>query len=303
MKKIRFSFVAVIIFLLAFSGCGTPAPILSPTPSLTATVLPPTFNSPLPAVTLSADTASVKTTLELQRNGKTYEILVGYVGYNAGNSATPIPNLINAQGGDSVSLKWSSDIDKDGEIEYIVSSLNCAGANCLEAEAPYVYETIQVYKYDLAGDKYLIADKFQAKLPAVKTYMDVDHDGNPELITSNYGFCYLCTAYRVQFSPITILQFEQGKFRDITEKFPDLIEKDSVKLLEEAKTNTYEGSVPLASYFYDMYRLGKAIEAREVVLQICEKTVKPNEGVPGVFSCNKYLESIEIEIKRYESKP
>jgi hypothetical protein len=59
---------------------------------------------------------------------------------------------------------------------------------------------------------------------------------------------------------------------------------------------------PKPSYFYDMYRLGKATEAKQVVLQICETTVKPIEGTPE-FDCNKYLESIETEIKRYESKP
>jgi hypothetical protein len=307
MKKVIILSLTIIIALL-ITACGSPTSTFSsvnitPSPSITNAPIPSSTPFLFPTSSVSESPAIVRISLELHRNGKTYEIIVGSADYNnGGNNATPRPYIIDTQGVNSASLKWYGDIDKDGETEYIVSLLTCAVAHCLAEEAPYVYETIQVYKYDLANDKYFVVDKFQAKLPAVKTYMDVDHDGNPELITRNYGFCYLCTPYRVEFSPITILQFEQGKFKDITHRFPDLIEKDAHELLEMAKTNKYEGSVPLASYFYDMYRLGKTTEAGQVVLQICEKTVKLIEGAPG-FDCNKYLESIETEISRYESKP
>jgi hypothetical protein len=225
----------------------------------------------------------VKISLEFPRNGKIYETTID------GNYKT-----INR-----VDIKWSGDIDKDGEIEYIVSLLDCGGANCLET--PWINEVIQVHKYDLANDKYFVADKFMAKYPAVKTYTDTNKDGNPELITNNHGFCFMgCQPYG--YSAVTVLQFKQGKFIDITKEFPDVIEQDSARLLEMAKASKYEGSFPLASYFYDMYRLGKATDAKKVVFEICEKTVKPIEGTPE-FDCTKYLESIETEIRRYESKP
>ena len=306
MKKIIILSLTIIIsFLINACGSSTsfsPANI-TPSLSITNTLIPSSTPFLFPISSTSESPAIVRISLELHRNGKAYEIIVGSADYNNnGNNATPRPYIIDTNGVNSASLKWYGDIDKDGETEYIVSLLICAVAHCLAAEAPYIYETIQVYKYDLANDKYFVADKFTAKLPAVKTYTDVDQDGNPELITNNYGYCYDCGPYMMELSTVTVLQYKQGKFTDITKKFPDVIEQDSIRLLEMAKTSKYEGAFPLASYFYDMYRLGKATEARQVVLQVCEKTIKPIEAAPG-FYCNKYLEKIETEIKKYEARP
>lgn len=173
----------------------------------------------------------VKTSLEFYRRGKTYEVVVGYSAGRALYKATPRPELpgkMKEASADSAQLMWYGDFDKDGETEFIVSVLDC-GAYCEEA--------IQVYRYDSSQDRYYVADQFATYAPAIQTYEDLNHDGNPELITKNLGFCYQCSGYTVVFSALTVMRYEQGRFRDVTKEFPALLQKDADNYLEDSRTD------------------------------------------------------------------
>jgi hypothetical protein len=251
----------------------------------TPTLIPETLEVP----------ALVKTSLEFYREGKTYEVVVGYNIGSAFFVATPRPELPQKQseaGAKSANLIWYSDIDNDGETEFIVSLLFC-GAYCTEA--------IQVYEYDPADDNYYVADQFGAKF-ALDSCMDIDKDGNPELITGSYGFCYNCSIHTAIFSAITILRYEQGELKDVTKEFPGLIEQDAEDFLVPLKENNDPqsmGYTRLASYLYDMYRLGRLEEAQPIFDELCEAVVKPTISRTD-FDCEEYRTKVETAIYEYE---
>jgi len=303
MKKIIIhSFAIIIYFSISACGSSTSFSSVEITPSLSATNTPIPSVTPLPSPTSSTPEvpALVKTTLEFYRDGKTYEIIVGYAVGNAFFYATPRPEFPKEKwekaGANSAELKRYGDFDNDGETEFIVSLMYC-GAYCSEA--------IRIYKYDAVNDNYFSADEFGANAPAVVDYTDINKDGNPELLTDNYGFCYQCSSYSVVFSAITIMRYEQGKFTDVTKDFPELIQQDADKFLESSKTNANNqdaGYITLASYFYDMYRLNKTDEAIPVFNQICASVIKPSMQNSD-FTCNKYKSEVETAIHDFESKP
>lgn len=303
MKKIIFHLFTIVVYF-SISACGSSTSFSSvevtPSPSATNTPISSVTASPSPTSNTPEVPALVKTTLEFYRNGKTYEIIVGYAVGNAFSYATPRPKFPKEKWekarANSAELKRYGDFDNDGETEFIVSLMYC-GAYCSES--------IQVYEYDAKNDSYYVADKFGANLPAVKEYTDINKDGNPELITDNYGFCYQCSPYTVVFSAITILRYENGKFVDVTKDYPELIQQDADNFLESSKTNAGNqggGFITLASYFYDMYRLNKTDEAIPVFDQICNSVVKPNMQNPD-FTCAKYKSEVETAIHDFESKP
>lgn len=303
MKKIIIHSFAIIIYF-TISACANSAPVPSanttPVPSATNTPMPSATPSPSPTSSILEAPALVKTSLEFYRNGKTYEIVVGYAIGDAFFYATPhaeIPEgTFSKIGISSAELKRYGDFDNDGEKEFIVSLIHIGA---------YASEEVQIYKYDPANDNYYVADSFGANYPAVTDYTDTNEDGNPELLTSNYGFCYQCSSYSVVFSAITILRYENGKFADVTRDYPELIQQDADKFLESSKTNANNqdaGYITLASYFYDMYRLNKTEEAVPVFNQICASAIKPIMQNAD-FTCDKYKSEVETAIHDFESNP
>ena len=134
MKKIIIHSFAIIIYF-SISACGNSEPFLSvtSTPSSTYTPIPSVTPSPSPTSSTPEVPALVKTSLEFYRNGKTYEIIIGYSIGNAFFYATPRPeiplNLTDITTGMGAALERYGDFDNDGEREFIVSILAC-GANC-----------------------------------------------------------------------------------------------------------------------------------------------------------------------------
>ncbi len=273
----------MIVGFFVFVGCidseknlavtsSPPTPIRSsPTPELSPT--PATPEAP----------ALVKTVLEFYRNGKTYEVIVGYELGRAFFRATPHPEAPDKEGIGRgwAKLEWYGDIDKDGEVEFIVSIGSCGS---------YCVDLIQIYEYDPATDNYYVADEFGAKSPAIQNYTDLNNDGNPELIAGNYGFCFQCSAAVNAFAAISIMRYENGEFKDVAREFPELLEQDALQHLETVSVldNQHIGFIVLASYLYDMYRLGKMEEGLMVFDQICVP-----EMMPSVLTCEDY----RIEIK------
>jgi hypothetical protein len=297
MKKIIVHSFAIIIYF-SISACSSLASFSSmnvtPSPSEINTQIPTATPLPSPTSSIPKVPALVKTTLEFYRNGKTYEIIVGYDVGKAFFYATPRPEFPTEKwekaGANSAELERYGDLDYDGETEFIVSLLYC-GAGCAES--------IQIYEYDVKNDKYYVADEFYT---AVNEYTDINSDGSLELITT--GFCSYCRGGG--YSALEILRYENGKFVDVTTEFPELIQKDAEKFLELSKANEDDDAyVALPVYLYDMYRLGKMNEARPIFDNICADVVKqplmPYHGYSQ--DCVEIRTSAEKLIKEFKLKP
>jgi hypothetical protein len=288
--------LAMIVYLF-LGACGSPtSSYIAPSPSVINTLVPLTTLAPSPTSSRPQVPALVKTSLEFYRNGKTYEIIVGYTVGNAFHYATPqpeFPSKWDEAKASSAEFERYGDLDNDGEIEFIVSLMYC-GAYCSEA--------IQIYEYDVENDKYFVADQFSAKYPAVDDYTDINGDGNLELITANYGFCYNCATGSRALSALTILRYENGKFVDVTDEFLELIQKDAVSFLKSSKANKQNAAyTTLPAYLYDMYRLGKIDEARPVFDQVCSDVVKPSMSSSNYeFDCAQFRTDVEKAITEFK---
>lgn len=174
---------AIIIFVFLLSACGDFTLLLPATATSTIletdTPVPSVTPAPSPTSATPEAPALVKTSLEFYRDGKTYEIIVGYTEGNASFRATPHPEFPYEKR-DKVAghaeFEWYGDFDHDGEMEFIVSLLYCSA---------YCSDSIQVYEYDAHHDLYYVADEFGAKSPAVETYTDLDKDGNKLIAEAN----------------------------------------------------------------------------------------------------------------------
>lgn len=160
---------------------------------------------------------------------------------------------------DWITIKWFGDIDKDGAIEFILESAFCS-LSCTEV--------VQIYEYDQFHDSYYVAQEIIGRLPAIETYADLDLDGNPELISGSAGFCLMCGASNVYLTAVKVWRYEQGQLVDVSQQFPAIIEHDIARL-NDFITNYGVNDVALASYMYNMYRLGKIEEARQTYQDLC----------------------------------
>ncbi len=303
MNRSIFSAAMIVISLFIASGCGKSSPILntsqSPYSRAPSSGIPFATSSLSPTFTVPGIPALVKTSLLFYRNGKTYEIVVGYALGPAFFYATPrpeIPQQVVDTPASSASLEWYGDIVKDGEIEYIVS-LIYVGVSASEE--------IRLYKYNPNNDRYDVADSIGSGRLVLNQIIDLDHDGNPEIITENFGFCFQCSDATLAWSAITIMRYEQGRFRDRTIEFPDLLLKDADKFLAASKTNANNqngGYITAASYLYDMYRLGKLDEAIPVFNQTCLTVIKPNVSWPS-FDCDQYRADVVSAMKDFRAHP
>lgn len=257
-------------------------------------------NTTIPQITSSPSTipgapALVKTTLEFYREGKTYEIVLGFATGEAFAYATPSLKLSEDQskevGLSKADIKRYGDFDKDGELEFIVSLMYCGG---------YCLEEIRIYEYNFSTDDYYIADSFENIFPATQAYEDFNKDGNPELVTTSF-FCYQCEQMQRYLAALTILRYENGKFIDVTTEFPELIQKDAESNLKFAKANEeFASFYALPSYLYDMYRLGKINEARPIFDQVCETEIMPQWESSNIdFDCQEFRNNVEKYIEEF----
>lgn len=296
-KTILPSFAIIIYFSISACSSSSSFPTATPNPSATYTPIPSIVPSSSPTSSTPQVPGLVKTTLEFYRSGKTYEIIVGYAVGNAFFYATPRPEFPSEKwdkaGANSAELERYGDFDNDGETEFIVSLMYC-GAYCSES--------IQIYEYDVDSDSYYVADEFGAKYPAVDNYTDLNNDGKPEIITANYGFCYQCGGAVAALATFLVLRYEDGKFVDVSNEFPELIQQEADKYLLLAKENEHDATILLPAYLYNMYRLGKIDEARSIFDQVCETVIMPSRSNSDYkFDCDQYLIDVEKSIQEFES--
>lgn len=278
------------MLLFITNGCYAKSPSISILPATTPE------SSLTPSSTTSSDIqivpALTKISVEFYRNGKTYEIFLGYELGQAFFRSTPFPEIPENKKENRISsadVVWYGDLDNDGEIEVIVSILDLGS---------YLSEMVRVYRYDPMLDDYYVADEMGGDAPVIESYEDLDQDGKLELISGNFGFCFQCSHATRVFTTITVLQFQQGKFMDVTKEFPELVEEDAANFLDMVKNPDYHPGefMIIASYLYDMYRIGKMEQALTVYDQICVP-----EMLPSDLTCDEFKTEIIKIIEERES--
>ena len=230
---------------------------------------------------------SKKTSLEVYRNGKAYEILIGYSMGRAPFYATPVgetPKTWSENYADGAQIEAFSDFDNDGEMEILVSAFVC-GANCSDR--------LMVYEYDSVNDTYFVSDEIWARL---REYTDFNKDGTPEFTLYEYGFCFRCSNASNALSALAILQYKEGKFVDVSLEFPEQIQEHADRFLNSAINNEQDAAhIYLPGYLYDMYRLGKMEEGRVVFDEVCNNVLKPYS-----IDCASFRMEVEKSILEYK---
>ena len=203
--------------------------------------------------------AATRTSVKVNRNGKIYEI-------------------------EGSKIESQSDFNKDGESEIIISKINC-GASCVS--------WLTAYKYDLSRDSYFVSDELSVSL---REQIDLNNDNIPEFIIYD-GYCFRGWCTRpTESSALTILEFDGNRFLDTTVNFPKLIQEDAKRLLELSKTREDQlANIALPGYLFNMYRLNKMDEGREVFNEVCNTVIKPED-----ITCEDFRLEVEESILEYK---
>jgi hypothetical protein len=92
--------------------------------------------------------------------------------------------------------------------------------------------------------------------------VDLDGDGRPEFKTGDDRFAYVFTSFASSAFPVRILDFDQGRFHDVTRRFPRVVREQAAALyrsyLEERRRPKVVRSVAgiLAAWLADQYLVG-----------------------------------------------
>jgi hypothetical protein len=149
--------------------------------------------------------------------------------------------------------------DLDGGEPEVTLDLFTGGAHCCDV--------LLVLRYDPEAKAY------RSKLLDFGNYgyrlVDLDRDGLPELAAYDERFLYTFTAYVVSAAPPQITQYRQGRLRDVTRRFPKVIEKSAAKLAKSFLTKPpekdFDARSYVAAYVADQYLLGRPDEAKRAL--------------------------------------
>ena len=139
-------------------------------------------------------------------------------------------------------------IDRDAEPEVVVD-INSEGAHC--CDIAYVYD------YSPPGDTYgLVKHDF---VYFGYSLVDLGGDGAAEFLSGDSRFAYVFTAYAFSAFPVQIWQYRNGRFRDVTRRYPRRIRRDAhAQLLEFSASKRRHEDVRgvIAAYAADECSLG-----------------------------------------------
>lgn len=140
-----------------------------------------------------------------------------------------------------------ADLDGDGQPE-VVLIVSTAGASCCT--------TLSVAYFDARGQRYRLTEPRYRKFTLGFELIDLDGDGLLEIQTLNEGFnAALGGATVVSFiSPLQIWRYGGGTLHEVTANFPDLLEAQAERWLEDERCDLFSAGAYLAS----MHQLGQA---------------------------------------------
>lgn len=140
------------------------------------------------------------------------------------------------------------DLDNNGTDEVIVRTFS-GGAHCCTSYYIYTWQKNKFFKADtgfLDG--------------AGGVFEDINKDGKVEFITSDNSFLYLFSSYAASFPPTQIYNFQNGKFIDVTRRFPKPLKErlqDMYQAFLTVKKEGYERNGILAGYVAQKILLGE----------------------------------------------
>jgi streptogramin lyase len=110
------------------------------------------------------------------------------------------------------------DLDGDDEPE-VMLELNWNGTHCCDWS--------RIYRYDAARDTYVPVNHMWGNDSALPKLDDLDGDGRPEFVSQDDRFAYDFGGYAASVRPIQIWSYRQGRFHDVTRRYPTRIKRDS----------------------------------------------------------------------------
>ena len=102
------------------------------------------------------------------------------------------------------------DLDGDGKPEVLLDSFT-GGAHCCQLT--------QIFRAGTAGD---VRQERNWRDPGYRL-KDLDADGEPEFVTADAAFGYQFAAFAYSLSPVQILDWRAGTFRNRTRAFPSTV--------------------------------------------------------------------------------
>lgn len=154
---------------------------------------------------------------------------------------TPFP-----PGHEGVDGLFIRDLDRDHEPEVQID-LFSGGANCC------LYSTVFAFDPDRGSYR-----RTQQVWGGGYRLRNVNRDGRPEFMATDYRWKYLFACNACQRPPPRLLAFSQHRFEDVTRRFPKMIRRDAhfqLRLVRKRDPFSYRGAV--ASLTADRCLLGR----------------------------------------------
>jgi hypothetical protein len=150
------------------------------------------------------------------------------------------------------------DIDDDSEPDVVYTAYTGGAHCCIVAE---------FYALSPDSTRYTRVSHFFGD-PGFRIE-DLDHNGQPEVVTADDRFAYRFTAYAFSGLPLLVLRYSHGVFTDLTTSFPGRLRAESArfwrnyKKLRGNKDDTARGQI--SAWAADQYRLGHRKHALAVL--------------------------------------
>jgi hypothetical protein len=183
------------------------------------------------------------------------------------------------------------DLDPNGEPEVVVD-LYTGGAHCC------FYS--RIYRYTGAG--YAALRHVWGNLGY--QLRDLDHDGAPELLSSDDRFAYVFTAYAGSAFPIQVWDYRAGRLIDVSRRHPALVRRDAGlhwKDYLRQRTSSYRDPRGiLAAWMADQYLLGRQAHGWAVLTKLNRRRELRGIGDGHVWATGKaYLAKLRTFLERH----
>jgi hypothetical protein len=163
-----------------------------------------------------------------------------------------------------------------------------AGAHCCS--------WLRVYRFDPVGDRYIPQNHWWGELKADYRLRDLDRDGRPELVAGDDRFMF--SYYSAD--PIQIWAYRQGRFRDVTRRFPKQVAQDARKwwgLYLEYRQKREGVRESLAAWAADQHLLGH-VKAVDRVLTEAIRRGELRRHLDGPVSQNAYVTQLKTFLRK-----
>ena len=144
------------------------------------------------------------------------------------------------------------DLDGDGAPEVLLDSFT-GGAHCCQLT--------QILRAGAGSD---VRQERNWADPGYRL-RDLDADGKPEFVTADAAFGYQFAAFAFSLSPVKVLDWRAGTFRNRTRAFPRTVRADLTSLrrsLRDLKRRHLPTKGAIAAITADLYSLGRGKDAR-----------------------------------------